>query len=511
MKKGLFVLLFFIFVLYLAGCDTEHVHSPLVEWKSDETYHWHFCSDGCSELLEKAPHIWDEGVITKEATEEVEGEKNYTCTVCSATKTEVISIRNHVHEYSSEYSHDELFHWFESTCEHEGITQFKELHTYEFETLVPVSCTECEVLLGKCVCGETTIKVGKSAMGHDESTFISNNDATCKSDGTKSGQCSSCGEIITTTDIGSRYEHAWEEKTLEATYEAAGEVYLECSRAGCDGKETLEIIPQLLAVEEIVIAGEFYMTTNSSQKLTAKVSPDEATDKSLVWSSSDETVATVDATGKVITLKPGSVTIKAISHNNIEKMFKIVVLETCIDGAKDEFYDGVNPLSGKRTGPVVTHDSYVKLGENGIYIYQLVTDGKGITSTSHVEFYFTLGNTNVLSDSLSVHIYALNSNIRSYTYSSENNVVRNDKLAENYCQHSVEIIGEENGLGTYVVELFVDYSYFGLTEVPEFINAQIRTISGGGNPLSNTSTGTLDYKNIVNHCMFNKNGLVTLE
>lgn len=35
-------------------------------------------------------HVWDEGVVTKEATFDEEGEKLYTCTVCGETKTEVI-------------------------------------------------------------------------------------------------------------------------------------------------------------------------------------------------------------------------------------------------------------------------------------------------------------------------------------------------------------------------------------------------------------------------------------
>lgn len=35
-------------------------------------------------------HQWDEGKVTKEPTEAADGEKTFTCTVCKATKTEVI-------------------------------------------------------------------------------------------------------------------------------------------------------------------------------------------------------------------------------------------------------------------------------------------------------------------------------------------------------------------------------------------------------------------------------------
>lgn len=36
-------------------------------------------------------HVWDEGVVTKEATVEADGVKTYTCTICGKTKTEAIT------------------------------------------------------------------------------------------------------------------------------------------------------------------------------------------------------------------------------------------------------------------------------------------------------------------------------------------------------------------------------------------------------------------------------------
>lgn len=42
-------------------------------------------------------HSWDEGVVTKEATETEEGDMLYTCQTCQVTKTEVIPTTAHVH------------------------------------------------------------------------------------------------------------------------------------------------------------------------------------------------------------------------------------------------------------------------------------------------------------------------------------------------------------------------------------------------------------------------------
>lgn len=52
-----------------------------------------------------------------------------------------------------------------------------------------------------------------------------------------------------------------------------------------------------------------------TQTLTASVLPNDATDKSYVWSSSDEAIATVDATGKVTAVAKGSCSIKATAQD----------------------------------------------------------------------------------------------------------------------------------------------------------------------------------------------------
>jgi len=54
------------------------------------------------------------------------------------------------------------------------------------------------------------------------------------------------------------------------------------------------------------------LEVNGSLQLTALVLPAEA-EQSVVWSSSDETIATVDNTGKVLGLSAGTVSITATS------------------------------------------------------------------------------------------------------------------------------------------------------------------------------------------------------
>ena len=518
MKKGILILIFFAFVLCFAGC--EHTHSASTEWKSDQYYHWHPCQDDCLEMFDKAAHTWDKGVITKEATEQTDGEKTYTCTSCSATRTEIVYALGHTHDFSDEYSHDEVFHWFAATCGHEEEVKFKELHKYEFEQQSPATCTSDEVLIGTCVCGDTTIKIGQFAIGHKYTQFEFNNDATCTSDGTKTGTCDVCGEVDTFVDEGSMLEHGWVQITIPATYESTGEIYRKCD--DCGEIESIEILPQLIAVDDFEISGKSYMGINSTQTLVANVLPKDASDKSLTWTSSDKTIATVDENGNVTALKLGTATITATSHNNVVRTFNVKVIENTVDGEKDDVYSSVTPLLGDRTSPALSQETYVYLGESGIHVYQYSTDsskalysnGSSGLGNAHSEVYFTLGDTAVLDGSFSVHLYYEGTdNLRTYTYNSANKVSRNNNLRK-YCEYSIKLISDEDGTAIVAYELFIDYSYFGLTEAPETIKAQTRVVAGykaptaGGYASLVNKISSGDYRLIVNYYTFDKNGLV---
>ena len=87
---------------YVANVDwfrftesSSHQHIWSSEWTHNETHHWHECTaEGCTvtDNADKdgyAEHVWDEGTVTKPATETEKGQKTFTC-VCDATKTEEI-------------------------------------------------------------------------------------------------------------------------------------------------------------------------------------------------------------------------------------------------------------------------------------------------------------------------------------------------------------------------------------------------------------------------------------
>ena len=82
---------------------SEHQHIWSSEWTHDTEHHWHECTaDGCTVTGNAnkdgyAEHTWDEGTVTTAATETKNGEKTFKCTLCGATKTEIIPALGHRH------------------------------------------------------------------------------------------------------------------------------------------------------------------------------------------------------------------------------------------------------------------------------------------------------------------------------------------------------------------------------------------------------------------------------
>ncbi len=92
-------------------------------WESDAAGHWHVCSV-CGEKSAREAHVEDGGVVTTPATQEAEGVRTYSCTICGAqTRTETIAKlpEEHTHTPSTEggvaaWSSDINGHWQVCEC-----------------------------------------------------------------------------------------------------------------------------------------------------------------------------------------------------------------------------------------------------------------------------------------------------------------------------------------------------------------------------------------------------------
>ena len=116
-----------------------HQHVFAKEWTKDANYHWHAATCGhTTEVSDKAAHTFGDWTTTKEATEEAEGSRERSCTVCEYTATEVIAKLEHKHTYSEEWTKDANYHWHAATCGHD-VTDSKAEHSFVNEV-----CTICE-------------------------------------------------------------------------------------------------------------------------------------------------------------------------------------------------------------------------------------------------------------------------------------------------------------------------------------------------------------------------------
>lgn len=71
-------------------------------WSSDIDGHWHkSLSEGVSDTKDYARHTFNEWKVLEEPTEEKEGKKNQSCTVCDFTRYEEISPLKHAHEFET--------------------------------------------------------------------------------------------------------------------------------------------------------------------------------------------------------------------------------------------------------------------------------------------------------------------------------------------------------------------------------------------------------------------------
>ena len=155
---------------------------------------------------------WDDGKITTPPTCTKTGVKQYTCTICSETKTEEIAALGH--DYSSDWTIDTA-----AACETVGS---KSHH-----------CTRCDSK--KDV---TEIP----ASGHSWNDGAITTEPTCTDEGVKTFTCNACGKTRTeaVAALGHNYSSDWTIDTAAAC-ETVGSKSHHCTR--CDSKKDVTEIP----------------------------------------------------------------------------------------------------------------------------------------------------------------------------------------------------------------------------------------------------------------------------
>ena len=209
--------------------------------------------------IEALGHDWNEGIVTIEPTEETTGEMTYTCERCSKIRTEIIPTLEHEHcyeavitdptcteqgytthtcrcgdsyvdSYVDALGHDmgERFIVTEATCTADGMEQ-RDCSRCEYHETQVIEATghdyEIIVIEPDCIaqgytthictnCGDSYIDSYTAAQGHSFTAYVSDGNATCTQDGTKTSVCDRCDATDTVADEGSALGHGFTEWTM---------------------------------------------------------------------------------------------------------------------------------------------------------------------------------------------------------------------------------------------------------------------------------------------------------
>ena len=137
-------------------------------------------------------------------------------------------------------------------------------------------CTRCQQIVKKTKAG--TLDPNK----HDFTDYISNNDATCTADGTKTAKCAyGCGAEDTQPDAGSKLAHKFDNyiSNNDATYDADGTQTAKCDH-GCGASDTVTEPGSRIPLYRVVDAEGRNIPSQESLEggiLTITADQDEAT------------------------------------------------------------------------------------------------------------------------------------------------------------------------------------------------------------------------------------------
>ena len=311
---------------------------------------------------------WDDGKITTPPTCTKTGVKQYTCTICSETKTEEIAALGH--DYSSDWTIDTA-----ATCETVGS---KSHHCTRCDskkdvTEIPASghswndgaitteptCTDEGVKTFTCnACGKTRTEA-VAALGHNYSSdWTIDTAAVCETVGSKSHHCTRCDSKIDVTEIPASGKHTWNNGviTKPATIAEEGVKTYTCTVCGVTRTETIAKLPMPTATPvptatpTPAITSAPTVTPTPSVSVGTKITDKKTGNIYKVTSSrsSSQTVAFIGNKVKTSVTIPATIKIKGATYKvteistnafkNSRKLKKVVIGQNIVRIGKNSFY-----------------------------------------------------------------------------------------------------------------------------------------------------------------------------
>ena len=311
---------------------------------------------------------WDDGKITTPPTCTKTCVKQYTCTICSETKTEEIAALGH--DYSSDWTIDTA-----AACETVGS---KSHHCTRCDskkdvTEIPASghswndgaitteptCTDEGVKTFTCnACGKTRTEA-VAALGHNYSSdWTIDTAAVCETVGSKSHHCTRCDSKKDITEIPASGKHTWNNGviTKPATIAEEGVKTYTCTVCGVTRTETIAklpmptVTPVPTATPTPAITSAPTVTPTPSVSVGTKITDKKTGNIYKVTSSrsSSQTVAFIGNKVKTSVTIPTTIKIKGATYKvteistnafkNNRKLKKVVIGQNIVRIGKNAFY-----------------------------------------------------------------------------------------------------------------------------------------------------------------------------
>ena len=483
-----------VLCMTMVACNTAHEHVYETNWSYNETEHWHKCT-GCDEVSDKAAHSGGKATCTAKAICEVCGQpygktgdhewgewqqtKAPTCTekgsetrVCknNPEHTETRDVEKVAHDVSTNWLHDETNHWKECTVCHtksdiaaHDFGEWTEVTapTYVADGAKKRTCNTCGYIENGTI--DKLVAVSSITIDGEQTLTLKVNEAatlvaTVLPDNAtdKTIEWTSSDNDVVEVARGRLLAHK------------AGDAVITATAKDGQGAKATVTVKVIVEAESVEVSGAKHVAINGTVTLAATVAPENATDKTVTWTTDNDKIATVDKNGVLTGVAEGKVVVTATTANGKSANISVYVTKVAIDGTQDEVYNTVDAFATNGED-IVTVKDVVLFGDKGLYMFADITD-KFVGKNSHMECVLTFGDTVADGKTFQVRLYA-NGSIRAFEYDStivNSNV--NWKWGEDKGKSDLikNIIYTVNKTETgYAVEMFASYEAFGVTEKPE--------------------------------------------
>lgn len=483
-----------VLCMTMVACNTAHEHVYETNWSYNETEHWHKCT-GCDEVSDKAAHSGGKATCTAKAICEVCGQpygetgdhewgewqqtKAPTCTekgtetrVCknNPEHTETRDVEKAAHDVGTNWLHDETNHWKECTVCHtksdiaaHDFGEWTEVTapTYVADGAKKRTCNTCGYsengTIDKLVAvssitidGEQTLTLKVNEVATLVATVLPDNATD------KTIEWTSSDNDVVEVARGRLLAHK------------AGDAVITATAKDGQGAKATVTVKVIVEAESVEVSGAKHVAINGTVTFAATVAPENATDKTVTWTTDNDKIATVDKNGVLTGVAEGKVVVTATTANGKTANISVYVTKVAIDGTQDEVYNTVDAFATNGED-IVTVKDVVLFGDKGLYMFADITD-KFVGKNSHMECVLTFGDTVADGKTFQVRLYA-NGSIRAFKYDSTivNSNVNwkwgEDKGKSDLIKNIIYTVKKtETG---YAVEMFASYEAFGVTEKPE--------------------------------------------